>query len=396
MRLVLRLAAGLFGLLFTGLGLLAWAAPERLAAQFSLATQGAAGLANLRADMGGMFLALGALCLAAAALRQRWPALTAAAILAVVIAGRLVAFAAGDGLAVPSLVIELAGCLVLAALARLQPAPDGKVRRSLLIAGGTVVLVAAVVVAGLSAPPVQDRLFVRFVERNMTRDNTALLKDDALRVAFCGTSAPLPSRPRAKACVAVMAGGRFYIVDVGPESVENLMQWGIPLDRIGGVFLTHFHSDHIGDLGELNLQTWVPGRPGPLAVYGGPGVEQVVAGFNTAYGLDQGYRTAHHTARIMPPQTWPLVAHPVAMPAGPAPTADSAEGRRTHHHRHRDEPRTGPAGLRLSLRLQGPLGRDHGRHHRRSAPHRRQPGRRRARLRGPEPRDGRDDGRGRP
>jgi ribonuclease Z len=85
------------------------------------------------------------------------------------------------------------------------------------------------------------------------------------------------------------------------------------------VLLTHFHSDHIGDLGELYLQTWVAGRPAPMAVYGGPGVEQVVAGFNEAYAQDQTYRTAHHTAQLMPPATWPMTAHPVALPGPDAP-----------------------------------------------------------------------------
>ena len=99
-------------------------------------------------------------------------------------------------------------------------------------------------------------------------------------ISVCGSSAPLPSAARAKACVAVFAGGKCYMVDGGPESVENLVLWGIPMGAVGGVLLTHFHSDHIGDLGELNLQTWVGGRPRPLDVYGGPGVEQVVAGFN--------------------------------------------------------------------------------------------------------------------
>src|SRR5262245_3066029 len=84
----------------------------------------------------------------------------------------------------------------------------------------------------------------------------------------------------------------------------------LPLAEIGGVLLTHFHSDHIGDLGELNLQTWAAGRPAPLPVYGGPGVEDVVLGFNQAYRHDQGYRTAHHTARVMNPDTWPMVPHP--------------------------------------------------------------------------------------
>ena len=77
------------------------------------------------------------------------------------------------------------------------------------------------------------------------------------------------------------------------------------------MLLTHFHSDHIGDLGELNFQTWAAGRAGPLSVYGGPGVEDVVAGFNGAYRLDQGYRSEHHSERIMPAFSWPMVAQVV-------------------------------------------------------------------------------------
>jgi ribonuclease Z len=94
----------------------------------------------------------------------------------------------------------------------------------------------------------------------------------------------------------------------------------VPLSSIGGELLTHFHSDHIGDLGELNLQTWAAGRPTPLTVYGGPGVDQVVEGFNHAYRLDQGYRTEHHTERVMPPATWPMLPQTIEL-AGPETAA---------------------------------------------------------------------------
>jgi len=174
-----------------------------------------------------------------------------------------------------------------------------------------LVTLATVLVAGVALvfwalrnPSVAQRIFDRAAGQMAAQANSAPLADDALRVAVCGSSSPLPSAARAKPCVAVFAGGKFYVVDAGPESVENLVLWGVPLSAIGGVLLTHFHSDHIGDLGELHLQTWANGRPEPLAVYGGPGVEHVVDGFNTAYRLDQGYRTAHHGERVMPSATW--------------------------------------------------------------------------------------------
>jgi ribonuclease Z len=185
--------------------------------------------------------------------------------------------------------------------------------------------VAAVAVAGgLLAfnTSVQQAIFDRAAARLTAVENRAPLADDALRVAICGTSAPLPSKDRAKACVAVFAGGKFWIVDSGPESVENLVLWGIPLSEIGGVLLTHFHSDHIGELGELQLQTWAGGRKAPLPVYGGPGVDAIVEGFNMAYRQDQGYRTEHHGEAVMPSTTWGMVARTVELEGAPTAAKD--------------------------------------------------------------------------
>jgi ribonuclease Z len=179
--------------------------------------------------------------------------------------------------------------------------------------------IAAAAIGALLNPSVQQALFDSAASRLTAAANTAPLADDALRVAVCGTSAPLPSTKRAKACVAVFAGGKFYVVDTGPESVENLVLWGVPLGQIGGVLLTHFHSDHIGDLGELQLQTWAGSRPTQLDVYGGPGVEGVVEGFNRAYAHDQGYRTEHHGESIMPSATWGMVPHVVTLDGEPTP-----------------------------------------------------------------------------
>src|SRR5581483_9292256 len=98
---------------------------------------------------------------------------------------------------------------------------------------------------------------------------------DGLKVTFCGTSGPLPVHDRAKACVAIQAGGNLYLVDIGPEATENLQTWRMPLASAKAVFLTHLHSDHIGEVGEFNLQSWVAGRPAALALVGPPGTEKV-------------------------------------------------------------------------------------------------------------------------
>ena len=236
-----------------------------------------------------------------------------------------------------------------------------RISRPIIVA---LVLIALGAAAVLLSPNLQQRIF-DIGAAQQSRLNTAPLADDALRIAICGSSAPLPSADRAKACVAVFAGGKFYVVDTGPESVENLVLWRVPLSSIGGVLLTHFHSDHIGDLGELNLQTWAGGRPAPLPVYGGPGVEQVVDGFNQAYRLDQGYRTTHHGERVMPSAAWPMAAHLVELDGPPTPAKDRtrsrSQRRRAENHSHRGRSQSHRPCLRVSFRLQGSVRRDHGR-----------------------------------
>jgi ribonuclease Z len=189
-------------------------------------------------------------------------------------------------------------------------------RRALLWLVGLTLAVAAVGAGALCLPAVQDALMRRFIAHAVGASADYLFADDALRVLLCGTSAPLPHPSRAKACVAVFAAGRFWIVDTGPGSWNQLALRHVDGKRIGAVLLTHFHSDHIGELGEFNLQTWGAGRPSPLRVIGPPGVERVVAGFQEAYALDRGYRTAHHGAAFLDPNVARM--QPIAVDASPA------------------------------------------------------------------------------
>jgi ribonuclease Z len=188
----------------------------------------------------------------------------------------------------------------------------------------TVLFVITVTACGVLwfSPAAQDRLLRRVAGRQMQGNLPPLTADTALRLVFCGTGAPFPDTQVAKSCLAVFAGPHVFVVDSGPESTENLVGWRLPVDRLEGVLLTHFHSDHIGDLGELNMQSWVQGRRQPLTVHGAPGVERVVAGFNEAYAQDAIARHAHHARDrgILPLDAAPLTAAPLAM------TPDAARG----------------------------------------------------------------------
>jgi ribonuclease Z len=164
-----------------------------------------------------------------------------------------------------------------------------------------------------SCASAEDALVKRVAARNAPR--TDVSAPDALRVLICGSSSPLPHATRARPCTAVFAAGKLWVVDVGPGSWNHVAQWRVP-PNLGAVLLTHFHSDHIGELGEWNLQSWVNGRSAPLTVIGPEGVERVVAGFNEAYALDRGYRTAHHGADFLPPDVGSMAAATIAFAEG--------------------------------------------------------------------------------
>lgn len=185
--------------------------------------------------------------------------------------------------------------------------------------------VAALVAVAIRVPAVRDRVMRTAIERMVASQPNELFEKDALRVLACGTASPLPHPTRAKPCVAVFAAGGFWVVDTGPGSWNRMALLRVDGARISAVLLTHFHSDHIGDLGEFDLNTWVMGRPAPLRVYGPPGVERVVAGFEEAYALDAQYRIAHHGPELFSDDVGRLEPHTIAGPAeggGPAVVLD--------------------------------------------------------------------------
>lgn len=185
-----------------------------------------------------------------------------------------------------------------------------------------ILLVSAAVLAAIAFAlrgPIALRVMPPLVERILRTDSLADLPD-GLHLLLCGAGSPLADPNRSGPCVAVMAGKTLVVVDAGTGGVRNLQRMRVRVGDIAAVLLTHFHSDHIDGLGEMGLLRWVPAaHTSPLPVYGPEGVEQVVAGFNQAYRLDAGYRTAHHGAAVAPPSGAGLSAFPFTVPDDGSP-----------------------------------------------------------------------------
>jgi len=170
----------------------------------------------------------------------------------------------------------------------------------------TVTVLLGVLALGGLGYAQRATIAVFLAERGLTRiasnsDPLATL-EDGLHVGLCGAGSPFPDPERSGPCTVVIAGRRMFVVDAGGGSSVQLAKMQLNLGQVSAVLLTHYHSDHIGGLGDVLLQRWIGANAAqPLPVYGPQGLEQVLSGIETAYRLDAGYRTTHHGETVAPP-----------------------------------------------------------------------------------------------
>lgn len=121
---------------------------------------------------------------------------------------------------------------------------------------------------------------------------------EGIAVVMVGTGTPLPGE-RAQTGTAVFVNGYFFLFDVGAGVVQQCENALLPLDRLDGVFLTHFHSDHIMDLPNVINRSWVLGRKHELHIYGPDGIEEINQAANSFLAIENQYRVDHHGPEIM-------------------------------------------------------------------------------------------------
>ena len=94
--------------------------------------------------------------------------------------------------------------------------------------------------------------------------------------------------------------GKNLLVDTGLGVSRSICDQGVELHDIDAIFITHMHSDHIADLPDAHLQSWVQGRTAPLKVFGPEGINLITKGFELAYSPDYQYRNEHHGDDMLP------------------------------------------------------------------------------------------------
>jgi ribonuclease Z len=165
-----------------------------------------------------------------------------------------------------------------------------------------VIVLGAAIRISIEFESGQDTAMQQFARIAMTQAARGMPQPDSLQAVVCGSASPLGNTDRAQACIAIVTPQHLYIVDAGAGSAAKVNRAQLPMNRLQGVLLTHFHSDHIAEIYELNLASWVQGRPEPLRVFGPKGVNKVIDGINNTYEADRNYRTGHHGEDLLPPR----------------------------------------------------------------------------------------------
>lgn len=118
-----------------------------------------------------------------------------------------------------------------------------------------------------------------------------------IRLVTLGTGTPRPEPSRHSTCNLVVIGDDHLLFDVGRGAVLQLAKKGIPWSAITRLFITHHHFDHIGDLADLMITSWINGRHQPMEIIGPWATKAIVDTYlNEIYSRDLEFREQEFSA----------------------------------------------------------------------------------------------------
>jgi len=96
------------------------------------------------------------------------------------------------------------------------------------------------------------------------------------RLILLGTGGgPRPRIERSASAQVIVVDGAAYVIDCGDGVARQLTAARIPLTSLRHIFITHLHSDHVLDYGNLILLAWAVGLETRLDTWGPPPLAQM-------------------------------------------------------------------------------------------------------------------------
>jgi ribonuclease BN (tRNA processing enzyme) len=134
-------------------------------------------------------------------------------------------------------------------------------------------LAAGALLAGMArATSLQGGVGTRATEATISGPRTRL----ATRLILLGTGGgPRPKLRNSASALVIVVDGTLYVVDAGDGVARQLVMAGLALPNLRHVFITHHHSDHNADYGNLLLLAWASGLRTPVDTWGPPPIEEM-------------------------------------------------------------------------------------------------------------------------
>jgi ribonuclease BN (tRNA processing enzyme) len=96
------------------------------------------------------------------------------------------------------------------------------------------------------------------------------------RLILLGTGGgPRPRAANAASAQVLVIDGAAYVIDCGDGVARQLVTAGVPLATLRHVFITHQHSDHTADYGNLLWLGWTAGLRTRVDAWGPPPLEKM-------------------------------------------------------------------------------------------------------------------------
>ena len=105
---------------------------------------------------------------------------------------------------------------------------------------------------------------------------SAVAQSRQTRLVLLGTGGgPRPRTSNSASAQVIVSNGVAYVIDCGDGVARQMAFAGVPLASLRHVFITHQHSDHTADYGNLIWLAWTAGLSSRVDTWGPPPLERM-------------------------------------------------------------------------------------------------------------------------
>lgn len=151
------------------------------------------------------------------------------------------------------------------------------------------------------ASPISRRTFLAAAIALASREQLAAGQAGTKLILLGTGGGPRPRKASSGSAQAVVCNGVAYVIDCGDGVARQLAFAGVPLPSLRHIFITHQHSDHTADYGNLIQLAWTAGLNARVDAWGPPPLARMTQLFFEMNASDIDVRVANEGRTPLPP-----------------------------------------------------------------------------------------------